>query len=163
MVEAGLSDDSSEGEIVAFLKENPEIAGELCEASTEALYANSFKAINPAFGGYVTKDDLMRLSREGCVYAFTEGYGSIATGPNFPALFRAHPYLVAPFCRAPLMQAYDQERPPQPRRVYEKVVTNVCLDAIKTGVVDYSSGNFLSPSIDQRAFRALLRAEWARR
>jgi hypothetical protein len=163
MVEAGLSDDSSEGEIVAFLKENPEIAGELCEASTEALYANSFKAINPAFGGYVTKDDLMRLSREGCVYAFTEGYGSIATGPNFPALFRAHPYLVAPFCRAPLMQAYDQEPPPQPRRVYEKVVTNVCLDAIKTGVVDYSSGNFLSPSIDQRAFRALLRAEWARR
>jgi hypothetical protein len=163
LVEAGLSDNSSEGELVAFLQKNPQIAGELCEASTEVLYANSFDAITAAFGGYVTKDDFMRLGRDGCVYAFTEGHGSLTTGPNFAALFRAHPNLIAPFCRAPLMQAYDQKPPPQPRRVYDKVVTNVCLDAIKTGVVDYSSGNFLSPSIDHQRFRQLLRAEWAKR
>jgi hypothetical protein len=37
------------------------------------------------------------------------------------------------------------------------------MEAIRSGVIDYSSGNVLNPSIDQRRFRALLRAEWSER
>jgi hypothetical protein len=61
------------------------------------------------------------------------------------------------------MQAYDAKKPTQPRRVYEEVVTEVCMEGVRTGVVDYSSGNFLNPSIDQKRFRALLDQEWANR
>jgi hypothetical protein len=139
------------------------LAGELCEASTDVLYAEGLGQIVVAFDGYVTRDDLLRLARDGCVYAYTQGYGSLTGGPDLPSLFRAHPDLVAPFCRAPLMQAYDAKKPTQPRRVYEEVVTEVCMEGVRTGVVDYSSGNFLNPSIDQKRFRALLDQEWANR
>jgi hypothetical protein len=163
LVQAGLDDDSSDAEFVAALKNDPDLTGEICGISTQALYEGGFKAVVQAFDSYITLDEAMRLGRDGCVYAVTEGYGSIVTGLNAPALFKAHPYLVAPFCRAPLMQAYDAQPPPQPRKVYEAVVTQVCLEGIRTGVIDYSSGDFLNPSIDEKRFRALLDAEWARR
>jgi hypothetical protein len=37
------------------------------------------------------------------------------------------------------------------------------MEDIRSGVVDYSSGNVLNPSIDQKRFSAVLRAEWAKR
>jgi hypothetical protein len=163
LVEAGLDDDSSDAEFLAVLRNNPDLTGEICEISTEVLFANGFDAVVQSFGGYVTREDAARLGRDGCTYAVLEGYGSF-TGPiDMAALHRAHPNLLTPFCRAPLMQAYDKARPPQPRRVYEEVVTEVCMEAIRTGVVDYSSGNFASPTIDQRRFGRLLDDEWAKR
>jgi hypothetical protein len=163
MVKAGVSDESSDAEVIEFLRQNPELAGELCEASTDALFENGFDDIVAAFDGYVTREEAMRLGRDGCVYAVTEGNGSFDSAPSMPALYRAHPYLVAPFCRAPLMRAYDRERPPQARRVYEEVVTEACMEGIRTGAVDYGMGNFLNPTIDQKRFRQLLRAELAER
>jgi hypothetical protein len=163
LIEAGLDDNSSDADLLAVLRANPDLTGEICGISTDALYEGGFHTIVESFGGYVTREDAMRLGRDGCTYTVLEGYGSL-TGPlDVTSLYRAHPELLTPFCRAPLMQAYDKARPPQPRRVYEEVVTEVCLEAIRTGVVDYSSGNFASPTIDQRRFGRLLDDEWAKR
>jgi hypothetical protein len=163
LVAAGLSDDSSDAEFIATLKARPELTSEICEISTEALYNGGFDQMIQAFGGYVTREEAMRLGHDGCVYALTEGYGYVGTGLDLGRLYAAHPELIAPFCRAPLMQAYDQDKPPQPRRLYEAVVTQVCMDGVRTGVIDYGSGSVLSPQIDQKRFRALLQAEWAKR
>jgi hypothetical protein len=164
LVDAGLDDSSSEAELLAVLRENPALTGEICEISTEALYGDGFNLIAESFGGYVTPEQVMRMGRDGCLYALTEGDGSFTKGLDMRALFRAHPYLAAPFCRAPLMQAYDQEKPRRPRRsAYEEVVTEACMEAIRTGVVDYGMGNLLAPTVDQKRFRQLLRDEWARR
>jgi len=164
LVAAGLDDRSSDAEFMATLRERPELTGELCEISTEALYADGFDSIVESFGGYVTRKEAMRVGRDGCVYAITEGYGWLGgETPDLSALYKAHPYLVAPFCRALLMQAYDQKGIEGPRKVYEEVVTDACMEGIRTGVVDYRAGGPLNPSIDQRRFRTLLRAEWARR
>ncbi|HET6657084.1 MAG TPA: hypothetical protein VFG61_04230 [Gaiellaceae bacterium] len=163
LVAAGLDDRSSDEEFMAVLRDKPQITGELCEISTEALYADGFDSIVESSGGYVTRDEAMRMGRDGCVYAITEGYGSLGNIPNASALNKAHPYLMAPFCRALFMQAYDQKGLKGPRKVYEAVVTDACMEAIRTGVVDYSAGGPFDPSIDERRFRQLLRAEWAKR
>jgi hypothetical protein len=160
MVKAGLSDASSESEVIEFLKANPEMAGEMCEASAST---SQFAAIVAAFGGYVSRGEVMRAGRDTCVYGFTEGFLSLSAGLDVPAIFRTHPYLAAPFCRAPLMQAYDAKKPPQPRAVYEDVVTEACMEGIRTGVVDYRTGNVLAPAIDEQGFRRLLDVEWAKR
>jgi hypothetical protein len=160
LIEAGLSGDSSEAEVIAFLKESPGVTGEMCEVSA---LTGDVDEIVAAYGGYVSRDNVERLGRDSCVYAVTEGYGSFVTGFDMAAVIRAHPYLAAPFCRAPLMQAYDRKTPPQPRRVYEDVVTDACMEGIRTGVVDYRAGIALKPMVDERRFRKLLDAEWAKR
>jgi hypothetical protein len=37
------------------------------------------------------------------------------------------------------------------------------MEGIRSGVVDYTSGNVLNPSIDQKRLRALLTLAWAKR
>jgi hypothetical protein len=162
LIDAGLQSDSSEGEFFAALRRNRGLAAQVCELSTAGLAAGVDEFLEN-WGGYVTRSQAMRLGHDGCVYALVEGYGSVDGELDAAALYEAHPYLAAPFCRAPLMQAYDAAPPPQRRRVYEEVVTEACMEGIRTGVVDYSSRDFLKPRINQRAFRAILDAEWAKR
>ena len=163
LVEAGFDDNSSMDEILAYFGENPELAGEMCEISTEALYGAGLDLVVDSYQGYVTHEDVTRLGRDGCTYAVVEGYGSFTTPLNLGGLLREHPDLATPFCRAPLMQDYDRRQPARSRRVYAEVVTEACMQAIRSGVVDYSSGDYLNPTIDQRGFRQLLRQEWAKK
>ena len=163
LVKAGIENYSSEAEVIAVLRQDPGLTDELCGVSSDGLNANRVDAFLANFGGYVTREQAMRLTHDTCVYSVTEGSGLLLSGTDATAIFRDHPYLVAPYCRAPLMQAYDYDPPPQPRRVYEKVATEVCMEGIRTGVVDFSSGDLVNPRIDQKRFRALLDAEWSKR
>jgi hypothetical protein len=161
LIEAGLDDNSSEAEVLSVLRRNPGLSDELCGLSGEGLNAQRIDAFLSNFGGYVSREQAMRLTHDLCVYAIDKG--SLFTEDVASQIYREHPYLLTPFCRAPLVQAYDYDPPPQPRRVYEEVATEVCMEGIRTGVVDFSSGDLVNPRIDQKRFRALLDAEWAKR
>jgi hypothetical protein len=108
--------------------------------------------------GYVTKADFMKLGGDGCRYAIAEGYGSFDRPLDFDRLSAAHPDLAVPMCAAPFLQAYDKGLAfgGLSRRGVSRLVDDVCLEAIRTGVVDYSSGDFYHPQIDRKQLRRLL-------
>jgi hypothetical protein len=158
LVAAGFTDASRTDEFLGYLKTHPDVAGDLCDVSTQGLYGVMLERYGEPMHGYATKADFLRLGADGCRYAIAEGYGSFDRPLDFDRLFAAHPDLAVPLCAAPFLQAYDNGSAfgGLSRRSVSKLVDKVCLEAIRTGVVDYSSGDFYNPQIDRKQLRRLL-------
>jgi hypothetical protein len=158
LVTAGFTDASSTEEFLGYLKTHPEVAGDLCNISTQGLYGVMVERYGEPMHGYVTKTDFLKLGGDGCRYAISEGYGSFDRPLDFHRLFAAHPDLAVPMCAAPFLQAYDKGSAfgGLSRRGVSKLIDAVCLEAIRTGVVDYGSGDFYNPQIDRQELRRLL-------
>jgi hypothetical protein len=162
MVAGGLTSSSDDDAFLEFAQAHPSVAGDLCDISTRGIYAAMTEQIGELMGGYVTREDVLRLGRDGCRYAIVEGYGSLEGGLDLGRLVGAHPDLAVPFCAGLLLQAYDGGTGlAVSKRRFEAAADQVCLVAIQSGVVDYSSGNILTPDVDRARFRALLRRQLA--
>lgn len=158
LIAAGFDDASSTEEFLGFLRTHPDVAGDLCDVSTQGLYGVMVERFGEPMNGYVTRADFLKLGGDGCRYAIAEGYGSFDQPLDFHRLFAAHPDLAVPLCAAPFLEAYDKGSAfgGLSRRGVLKLVDQACLEAIRTGVVDYASGDFFNPQIDKARFRRML-------
>jgi hypothetical protein len=153
IVASGIRDPDDSEALNRFILEHPEQGVAICEATAPALYS-----LLPAEERrYVTVEHMKRLSAEGCRYtiAHHQVLGSFDLSP----LFKQKPELVSPFCVAGSMGFYEELSPADrlvlPRQSFEKLTDRVCREAIREGIVDFSSGNYVSPGVDQSRMAAL--------
>ena len=162
LVSHGLDDSSDESDLLAFLREHPDVATDMCDVGTSGMYEVMLANGGPPMKGYLKREDVLRMGSRGCTYGILEGYGSLEEGFDYGRLVKAHPDLAVPVCAALVMQGYDEGGTGLPsRRRFEKTADRVCLDAIRRGVVDYGAGNLYNPRIDAPRFREMLVAALA--
>ena len=160
LVAAGIRDGDDEEALEQFIYDHPEHAVALCEAMAPVLYP----LIPAAQQRYISGDDVTRLSAAGCRYA-TAHRQTIGNFDLTP-LFKARPELISPFCVAGSMDFYDQlsaaDRKSLPRQSFEALSDRVCRKAIREGVLDYSTGDYLNPRIDRARLMAIYATTIAR-
>jgi hypothetical protein len=157
LVSNGLDDSSDSDDVLAFLRKHPDVTADVCDVGSSGAYEAMVAHGGPPMNGYLKREDVVWMTRQGCRYGILEGYGSLEEGFDYKRVFEVHPDLAVPLCAAPLMQGYDEGGTRRPsRRRFAEVADHVCLDAIRTGVVDYSSGNLYNPTIDAPRFREML-------
>jgi hypothetical protein len=157
LIAAGVDDARDKEKLQAFVETHPDVAGDVCAFTAPVAY----KRLPAAERRYVTVADMERLAREGCRHSAAEGYGAIDGELDLPGLFKAHPVLAEPFCTAGTMNVYDTEytraqKKSLPRKGFNQLASRVCIEAIRTGIMDFSSGDFLHPDIDQARLTRLL-------
>jgi hypothetical protein len=157
LVAAGINDARDKERLQAFFQKHPDLVADICGLTAPAAY----RALPAQERMYVTLADVERITREGCRHAAAEGYGALDGELDLPGLFKAHPDLAEPFCTAGTLYVYDTEYTPAqrkslPRKPFKKLASRVCLEAIRTGIMDFSSGDFLRPDIDQARLSSLL-------
>lgn len=157
LIAAGVDDTRDKEKLQAFIEAHPDVAGDVCAFTAPVAY----KRLPAAERRYVTVADMERLAREGCRHSAAEGYGAIDGELDLPGLFKAHPELAEPFCTAGTMYVYDTEytraqKKSLPREGFNQLASRVCIEAIQTGIMDFSSGDFLRPDVDQARLNRLL-------
>ena len=156
LVAAGIRDDDDKEALEQFIVDHPEQGVALCEAMAPVLYP----LIPPAQRPYVSQEDVTKLSAAGCLY--TIAHGQTAGNFDLAPLFRARPELISPFCVAGSMGFYDQlsasDRKALPRKSFESLSDRVCRQAIRDGIVDYSGGDYLNPTVNRERLMAIYAA-----
>lgn len=155
-IDAGMEDVDSEEDLLAFVQDRPELAGDMCAVTAPSAYA----ALPAGARRYVTLADMERFARESCRYAAVQGEGALEGNFDFSGLLKAHPEIAEPFCVAGMLDGYDTSYGGGPkaavrRRGFVRLAHRVCNEAISSGIVDFSSG-VAYPQIDRARMARLL-------